>query len=105
MSSNLYEHIPAQLPEELTQILAASPSVRIERILSRGQVSVPDFWYEQEETEFVVVLQGEGHIEYESGEVVTMGPGSYEVILPFTKHRVSFTDPEETTVWLAVFYS
>lgn len=104
MSSSLFEHIPDDLPEELTQILAAGANVRIERILSHGQVSPPDFWYEQEETEFVVVLQGEGHIEYESGEVVRMLPGSYEVILPFTKHRVSFTSHDEATVWLAVFY-
>ena len=39
---NLFEHIPADLPDELTQRLIDRGNVRIERIVSRGHRSPED---------------------------------------------------------------
>ena len=41
--TNLLADLPAQLPEELIQTLLSTPQVRIERIISQGHVSPPDF--------------------------------------------------------------
>jgi cupin 2 domain-containing protein len=49
---NIYELPPLPLTEEVTTILAENKNIRIERIISTGQMSG---WYDQEETEFVVL--------------------------------------------------
>ena len=89
------------LPEELTTVLVESQNVRIERIVSTGQTSG---WYDQSETEFVVLLEGRAEIEYESGISVAMSKGDTLLIKPHERHRVSFTSIEPPCVWLCVFY-
>ena len=102
---NLLTDIPGSLPEELVEILAATDSVRIERIVSTGQISPENFWYDQEEHEFVVVLKGEATLLFENDESpVQMKPGDFVNIPAHRKHRVESTSPNEPTVWLAVFY-
>jgi hypothetical protein len=54
-----------QLPEELVQILVQRPNVRIERIVSIGQASPEGFWYDQNQVEFVVLLQGSAQLCFE----------------------------------------
>ena len=53
----------------MTAIFAENEKVRIERIISAGQVSD---WYDQNETEFVVLLEGNAVIEYENGVSIAM---------------------------------
>ena len=50
--------LPAALPDEMVDVLLRQASLRIERIVSRGQYSAPDFWYDQAEGEWVLVLRG-----------------------------------------------
>jgi len=102
-AANLLANIPASLPEELTETLVLAKNIRIERIVSTGQSSPPDFWYDQDENEFVVVLQGSAVLEFASGERV-LTSGSYLLIPAHQKHRVKSTSRSEPTVWLAVFY-
>ncbi len=102
--NNLFRDIPTTLDKEIFEDLAASDSVRIERVLSQGQTSPEEGWYDQEEHEWVVVVKGRGTISYEDGSFITLQPGDYVNIPAHTKHRVSWTDPDEVTVWLAVFY-
>ena len=56
MTSNLFHDLPSHLPTEVFTSLLASPAVRIERIVSHGHSSPPDFWYDQPQAEWVVVL-------------------------------------------------
>ena len=98
---NIFDLPPLPLPEELTTILAGSGSVRIERIVSTGQVSD---WYDQAETEFVALLEGNAVIEYENGKSVALSKGDTLVIQPHERHRVSYTSSEPPCVWLCVFY-
>jgi len=49
---NIFDNIPKQLPEELTDILVNSNGVRIERIVSQGHKSAHNFWYDQTENEW-----------------------------------------------------
>lgn len=102
---NLFAAIPEVLPDELVETLASSGSVRIERIISKGHITPEGSWYDQEEHEFVVLLKGEGHVLYESGEVFRLLPGDCLNIPAHQKHRVTYTMPDGDTVWLAVFYS
>ena len=98
---NIYELPPLPLPEEVTTILTENENVRIERIISTGQVSE---WYDQDETEYVILLKGNAVIEYKNGESVVMSKGDTLLITPHERHRVSYTSNEPPCVWLCVFY-
>jgi cupin 2 domain-containing protein len=99
----LFADLPTGLPNELIQLLVTAPGVRIERIVSHGHASLPDFWYDQDEAEWVVVLKGAARLRFE-GQTVELRPGDYITIPAHQRHRVEWTTPDEPTVWLAVFY-
>ena len=102
--SNLLTSIPDNIDHEQVEELLNQPNVKIERILSKGQTSPETGWYDQDKNEWVVVLQGSGEIAFEDGDKVQLGPGDYINIPAHRKHKVSWTDPDNVTVWLAVFY-
>ena len=102
---NIFAGIPAELPAELFTRLLQTNNVRVERIVSRGHASPPGFWYDQEENELVVVLKGSAAVQLEGdAEPVELQPGSFLSIPAHARHRVAWTDPHETTVWLAIHY-
>src|SRR5262245_41346254 len=100
---NVFTGVPATLAEEQITPLLASPSVRIERIVSRGQASPPDFWYDQVTSEWVIVLAGSAAVLFE-GEPAprVLKRGDYVHIPAHVRHRVVWTDADEPTIWLAV---
>lgn len=100
---NLFDALPPQLPTELVQILVRAADVRIERIVSLGHASAADFWYDQPQAEWVIVLKGAARLQFED-RMVEMKPGDFVNIPAFRKHRVDWTTPDEPTVWLAVHY-
>ena len=102
--SNIFQDIPASAPQELVDALVSVNAVRIERIVSTGQCSPPGFWYDQEEDEWVLVLSGAARLQFDDGHSVAMNRGDFLVIPAHQRHRVEWTTPTETTVWLAVFY-
>jgi cupin 2 domain-containing protein len=91
--------------EEFVETIVRSGGVRIERIVSRGHKSPDDFWYDQDENEWVVVLSGRARLVMEGEDAaIELAPGDWIDIPARKKHRVEWTDPNEETVWLAVFY-
>ena len=87
--------------EEYVELLKPG-QVRIERIVSHGHVSPPGFWYDQDDWEFVAVLQGSAQLATES-EHITMNAGDWVLIPAHERHRVIYTSTEPPCVWLAVF--
>jgi cupin 2 domain-containing protein len=104
-SGNLFADIPARLPAEQFTPLLTTPHVRVERIVSRGHASPPGFWYDQPQAEWVIVLAGSAAIAFE-GEASprTLKRGDYLHIPAHARHRVTWTDSAEPTVWLAVHH-
>lgn len=112
---NLYEGIPDQIVEEMTDIFYESPGCRVERILSCGQTTPEGFWYDQEETEWVALLQGEAvlmmdHADEASGngthpEEIRLQKGDTLLIRPHQRHRVVYTSMDPPAIWLCVFRS
>jgi len=77
----------------------------IERIVSYGHRSPDGFWYDQEESEWVIVLKGSAILRFEDeSEGITMNPGDFIDIKKHQRHRVEWTDPDQETIWLAVHY-
>ena len=107
---NIYEMPPFpvlsldSLGEEVTTILAENKNktVRVERIISAGQVSD---WYDQAETELVILVEGKAAIEYADGKIINMSRGDTLLIEPHERHRVAYTSIDPPCIWLCVFYS
>ncbi len=90
--------------EEFTELLAA-PNLRIERILSMGQATPANQWYDQHWDEWVILLRGAARLLFEGeAQAQLLGPGDYIYIAAHRRHRVIWTDPQQTTVWLAVHF-
>ena len=103
-TANIFENIPRDLPEEIVQVLTAKDQVRVERIISRGHNSPEQFWYDQPEDEFVILLKGEAILRFREPESdIRLNSGDYLLIPAHTNHRVHWTAPDEDTIWLAVF--
>jgi cupin 2 domain-containing protein len=69
---NIFADLPQRGDAESFFSLFQSGSTKIERIVSRSHSSPPDFWYDQLEDEWVIVLLGAAILEFEGGESVTM---------------------------------
>lgn len=104
MTPNLFSH--GEMPAdggELFETLLAHPGVRIERIVSTGQASAPGFWFDQTDDEWVAVLQGEAILRLEGeDDLRKLTPGDWVFIAAHRRHRVEWTPPGTTTIWLAV---
>ncbi|HEY4541020.1 MAG TPA: phosphoribosylaminoimidazole carboxylase [Noviherbaspirillum sp.] len=104
-TANLLQDIPADLPEEFTELLVRGNGVRIERIVSKGHCSPPGFWYDQDEAEWVLLVKGAARLRFANPDrVLELAAGEHVTIAEHERHRVEWTTPDEETVWLAVFY-
>jgi cupin 2 domain-containing protein len=103
--ANLLTDLPDALAAEQILELLATPNVRIERIVSTGQASPRGFWYDQDWSEWVVVLAGSAMVHFD-GEAAArlMRPGDFVAIAAHARHRVEWTDPAVPTVWLAIHH-
>ncbi|MDR2551369.1 MAG: cupin domain-containing protein [Desulfobulbus sp.] len=102
---NIRDALPDTLEIETFEDILRVPGVRIERIVSKGQASPEQGWYDQDEHEWVMVVAGKAAIEFADGSHCTMSAGDYLNIPARCRHRVSWTDPGDVTIWLAVFYT
>ena len=103
--NNIFKVIPDGLDHELVESLVESKDICIERIISRGHVSPTSGWYDQPKNEWVIVLKGDAVITFQNGVELRLTAGNYVDIPAHKKHRVSWTDPENETIWLAVHYA
>ena len=100
---NIFEQIIVDKNEEKIFEIFKNETIKIEKIVSNGQTSPENFWYEQEKSEFVLLLEGFAILEFENREE-ELKKGDCLNIQAYEKHRVKFTSLDEPTVWFAVFY-
>ncbi len=101
---NLLTSLPAARDAEVSETLITAHGIRLQRIISFGQVSPEGFWYDQKEAEWVMLLTGRARllIAGEADDRI-LGPGDAVYLPAHCRHRVEWTDPEHPTVWLALF--
>ncbi len=86
------------------ETLLRGDGIRMERIVSHGHASPDGFWYDQNEAEWVLVMQGRARLTIEGeAEDRELGPGDSLFLPAQCRHRVSWTEPGKPTVWLAIF--
>ena len=105
-AGNLFEDVSAaSAGEEAFREIFSRPGLKIERIVSRGQASPPEFWYDQAWNEWVIVLKGSATLQFDDEPFTrAQGEGDYVFIPARKQHRVEWTDPQQPTVWLAVHF-
>lgn len=89
--TNLYANLPKSMPNEVFEDIVSTSNLRIERILSYGHSSPEVGWYDQSENEWVLVLKGQGVLEFEDGRTITLSEGDHININAGVKHKVQST--------------
>ena len=100
---NIFTQIIVDKKEERFFEIFKNEIIKVEKIVSNGQKSPKNFWYEQEKSEFILLLEGFAVLEFENREV-ELKKGDCLNIKAMEKHRVKFTSLDEPTIWFAVFY-
>ena len=105
MPSNLFSPLPDARSGECFDDLLTRPGCRVERIVSHGQNSPADFWYDQHWDEWVLLLSGHAVLQLASHSApVELQPGDHLLIPAHEKHRVESTAQDQPTVWLALHF-
>lgn len=100
---NIFDKIIVDKDEESFFEIFKNETIKIEKIVSNAQISPENFWYEQEKSEFILLLEGFAILEFEDFET-ELKKGDCINIKAMQKHRVKFTSLDEPTIWFAVFY-
>lgn len=97
---NLLQLPPEQAEGELFHEVLRRPGVRIERIISHGEVTPVDQHYVQGWDEWVLLVEGSAVLWLDGMGERRLERGDHLLIAAGTAHRVTYTaDP---TIWLAV---
>lgn len=90
--------------KEFIEELIKSDGIRIERIISTGNISPDNEWYDQQEDEWVVLITGEAEITFYDNSKLKLYAGDFIHIPARKRHRVTYTSTEPPAIWLAVFF-
>jgi len=105
MLANVFDALPGPGAGEAFDVLLARPGIRIERIVSRAHASAPGYWYDQPQSEWVMLVAGAAQLRFEDEAAPrSLNPGDCLDIAAHRRHRVEWTHPDEPTVWIAVHY-
>ncbi len=66
ITNNIFEISEAiqRSEDEVFETLFHAKNIRVERIISTGQTTPEDQWYDQDTDEWVVLLQGEARLSF-----------------------------------------
>jgi len=99
--SNLLAPLPLADGEVFTTLLERK-GTRLERIVSRGQTTPRDQPYDQPHDEWVMLLAGAARLWTETDGERPLAPGDALLIPAHVRHRVTWTQADPPTVWLAL---
>jgi cupin 2 domain-containing protein len=95
---------PPEGSETIT-VLLETGSLRLERIHSCAAASPEGFWYDQQEHEWVTLLQGSARLQFADEALPReLNRGDALLIRARRRHRLLATDGPPGSVWLALFW-
>lgn len=95
------ESVP-EVAEEVFTTLLEKPGLKIERIASHGRASPADFWYDQEQEEWVLLVRGEAVLQIDGQPDLRLKAGDHLRIPAHLRHRVALVSDD--ALWLAVHF-
>jgi cupin 2 domain-containing protein len=98
----LLSNLPTPSAHEVFATLLERPGVRIERIVSHGHVTPANSPFEQDDDEWVMLVEGAARLWLDGTGEVELARGDHLFIPAGLRHRVTWTTTERVTVWLAV---
>jgi len=98
--------LPKAIDSEIFEDVFNNGKIKIERIVSTGQITPNNEWYDQAQQEWVLLLQGKATLLFdnENGTKIHLQTGDYLLIPAHKRHRVIFTSKEPPCIWLAIFF-
>ncbi len=101
--ANIFDLVDLQgVGEEVFSDILATQSLKLERIVSKGQVTPEGYWYDQPRDEWVILLRGEATILFGNADTIDLKVGDYLLIPAHVRHRVTYTSHDPGCVWLAL---
>jgi cupin 2 domain-containing protein len=100
---NLFTAAQPDTGGEVFQKLLEGGAFRLESITSRGTASDKGFWYDQPESEWVLLVRGTAALEFDGGLKSNLATGDYLLIPQGCRHRVDSVSTD--AVWLAIHVS
>lgn len=92
---------PAPDGEERFETLFRGPrGLFVERIVSHGQKTPDNMWYDMDHDEWVLILEGDAVLGFEDGASKRLGKGDCCFLPCGRRHRVEYTS--SPCLWLAV---
>ena len=101
---NIFSNSEAASKEEIFNTLFSGKNINIEQIISSGQISPEEGWYDQQKNEWIVLLEGEAKLEFENKQIKQLKKGDYLLIAAHCKHKVIYTSVQPKCIWLTVFF-
>jgi cupin 2 domain-containing protein len=94
---SIFDKLPP-LEDEIFEVLHKQKGIKISHIISSSKLKSIE--YDQEEDEFVLLLEGEALLEIEGKEKM-IKKGEYLFLPAHTKHKV--LEVKQNTHWLAIY--
>ena len=98
---NIYHTDTLDPSEERFEDLLKGAGARLERIVSFGHPTPDGDWYDQTDTEWVMLLEGEATLVFDHDEPITLRRGDYLTLPPHLRHRVAAVSHD--AIWLCLF--
>jgi cupin 2 domain-containing protein len=86
--------------QEIEKVLFENNQIKIKEIQSLGVASAPNFFYKQQDDEYVLIKKGIATLEIE-GKLVDLKEGDHLLIKKNISHRVNFTSQD--CIWYCIF--
>ena len=77
---NIFHFTHQLIDQEIFETIVNSRNVKIERIISTGQTTPKDSWYDQEQDEWVILLQGQATLLFLDNSSIKLKSGDYLLI-------------------------
>ena len=105
-AGSLHRDLPSRaMADEITDTIVDRPGLRIERIVSSGQATLEEEWYDQASCEWVLVVAGAARLRIEGEpEDRDIAEGDWLLLPAHCRHRVTWTSETPPTIWLAVHF-
>lgn len=88
--------------QEIFETLLISSNLKIERIITQKPYTIPGEWYNQENDEWVLLLEGEAELEIKGEKSINIFKGDY-IFIPARKiHRIKQSSTNTNCIWLAI---
>ena len=104
MNGNIFDNCKVDNKEEIFETLYQNENVIIERIISFGNITPQDQWYDQIKDEWVLLIDGNATLEFEDSRIVELNKGDYIHLPAHQKHRVIYTSIDPKCIWLAFHF-